>query len=350
MQIRTCLTRLTTTAVLLAAIPVFAQDAQPMAPRGPVAVVQNLDNPSGIAVHAETGHLFIAERRGILRLFKEEGKNGFSRKWQVNKYPTDVYGKGPMYDIGPLGVALLGTDHIVVGDGSRPDGEEVIRIYEIDAAVPEKPTAEDKAKYTLGPITAGEASVKGEGNYYGVAVTKSAIYVTANGDDTKGWIVRAKLEDGKPGKLEPFIATKEAVDVDAPCAITVNSAGDLVVGQMGEINVPGDSLLCIYDANTGKLKKSYETGLNDLVGLAYGPNGKLYGVDFSWIDTTKGALYELTLTGDKCTSRKLVDLDKPTSLAFDTNGTILVTVFGTAEEGSERKPGKVMRVGKALLR
>jgi len=350
MQTMNRLTQFTAAALLIAAVPALAQDDPPKPAPAPVPVAQNLDNPSGIAVHGETGHIFVAERRGILRLFKEEGKKGYSRKFEVNKYPTDIYGKGPMYDIGPLGVALLGTDHLIVGDGSRPDGEEVIRIYEIGVAAPEKPTAEKDAKYTLGPITAGDASAKGEGNYYGVAVSKSAIYVTANGDDTKGWIVRAPLENGKPGKLEPFIATKEAVAVDAPCAITVNSAGDLVVGQMGEISVPGDSLICVYDAATGKLKKSYETGLNDIVGLAYGPNGKLYAVDFSWIDTTKGALYELTPTGDKCTARKLADLDKPTSLAFDTNGTVLVTVFGTAEEGSDKKPGKIMRIGKALLR
>ncbi|MCA8995993.1 MAG: hypothetical protein KDA80_03385 [Planctomycetaceae bacterium] len=336
---------------MLSATVLPAQDAKkPNAQMGPRPVAQNLDNPSGIAVHGETGHIFVAEHRGVLRLFKQEEKKGYSRKMQVARYPSDVYGKGPMYDIGPLGVALLGTDHLVVGDGSRPDGEELVRVYEIAVEAPEKPTPEKKAAFTLGPITAGDASAKGEGNYYGVAVTKDAIFATANGDDTKGWIVRAKLNNGKPGKLEPFIATKEAVSVDAPCAITVNAAGDLVVGQMGEISVPGDSLVCVYDPSTGKLKKSYETGLSDIVGLAYSPNGKLYAVDFSWIDTSKGALYELTMDGDKCSARKIVDLDKPTSLAFDTNGTLLVTVFGTAEEGSDKKPGKVLRIGKGMLK
>ena len=58
--------------------------------------------------------------------------------------------------------------------------------------------------------------LKAEGNYYGVVVTGGAIFATANGDDTKGWIVRSVIKDGEPQPLERYIATKEAVEVDAP--------------------------------------------------------------------------------------------------------------------------------------
>lgn len=316
---------------------------------GPRTYARNLDNPTGIAVHPETGHVFVAERRGIVRFFKkEDGKRG--RKMQVNRFPTDIYGKGPKYEIGPLGVAFLGSDHLVVGDGSRPDGEELVLVYNIGEEAPEKPARANSAAYKLGPITAGDASAKGEGNFYGVAVTDDGIFITANGDDTKGWILKSAVENGKPGELKPFIATKEAVEVDAPCGITTNSDGDLVVGQMGEISLPGDSLLTIYDAKTGKLKASLETGLNDIVGLAYSPvTGKLYAVDFSWVDTTKGGLFELTVDGDEVTTRKVADLDKPTALAFDAKGNLFVTVVGSAEEGAKGKPGKVLRFGKRAL-
>ena len=42
----------------------------------------------------------------------------------------------------------------------------------------------------MGPvgIGPGDASVRGEGNFYGIAVSDSAIYVSSNGDDTKGEI------------------------------------------------------------------------------------------------------------------------------------------------------------------
>ena len=67
---------------------------------------------------------------------------------------------------------------------------------------------------------------------------------------------------------------------------------------MGEVNVAGDSLLTFYDAKTGKLITSIKTGLSDIVGLAYHPkSGKLYAVDFSWVDPTKGGLYRLDVSG-----------------------------------------------------
>ncbi|MCA9053151.1 MAG: hypothetical protein KDA75_04905, partial [Planctomycetaceae bacterium] len=324
--------------------------------QNPVArpYARNLDNPSGIAIQPGTGNVFVTDHRGVVRFFQKpadaDGKKVRGRAMEINKYPTDVYGKGPMYDIGPLGLAFMDETHVVIGDGSRVDGEELVRIYEVAATPADKPAAEGSATTTLGPITASDLTAKGEGNFYGIAVTKDAIYVTCNGDDTKGWISRAVIENGKPGELKPFIATKEKLGVDAPVGLTVAKNGDLVVSQMGEMNVPGDSLLTIYDAKTGELKAKYETGLHDIAGLAYSPaSGKLYAVDFAWSDTTQGGLFELVVEGDKCTTRKVTSLDKPTAIAFDKQGNAFITAFGTAEEGVKTKPGQVLRVGKNQL-
>lgn len=343
---------LATVASLMLATSGSADDAAAKPAAQPFA--RNLDNPSGVAIQPGTGHLFVAEHRGIVRFYQKEagadGKPTRGRAMEVTKFPTDIYGKGPMYDIGPLGLAFMDASNLVVGDGSRVDGEELVRIYSVSSTPAEKPAAEGAAAVTLGPITAGEQSAKGEGNFYGIAITPHAIYVTCNGDDTKGWISRALIENGKPGPLTPFIATKEKLGVDAPVGITVNKEGDLVVSQMGEMNVPGDSLLTIYDAKTGELKQKFETGLHDIAGLAYSPvTGKLYGVDFAWSDTKQGGLFEFTILGDKCTTRKVLDLDKPTAIAFDPQGNAYISVFGTAEEGSDMKPGSVVRVGKNRL-
>ena len=37
-------------------------------------------------------------------------------------FPLDVYGKGPQYRIGPLGLAFAGKNVLVVGGGGQPDG------------------------------------------------------------------------------------------------------------------------------------------------------------------------------------------------------------------------------------
>ena len=316
--------------------------------------VSNLENPSGIAVQEGTGHVFIATRYGVYRY--DPDAHSVSHEIANLTKPTDTYGKGTYetntkFNIGPLGLAFLDKDHLIVGDGSKADAEELVRVYKIGDEPAELAITEDKAVYTLGPIKAGELSAKGEGNFYGVAVGAGAIFVTSNGDDTKGWVVKSEIKDGKPGTLTPSIATKVATEVDAPVAITFSLDGkELVIGQMGEMNVAGDALLTTYDPKTGKLKKKYETGLSDIAGLAYSSKTKkLYATDFAWLDSTKekaeektGGLYELTIKDDKVEAKKILALDKPAAIAFSKDGSKLyLTTFGTkaADDESDKSPG-----------
>jgi glucose/arabinose dehydrogenase len=309
----------------------------------------NLDNPSGLAIHPKTGHVFIASNDGVHRFIP--GELPLKCVLAVSDFPTDVYGKGPKFNISALGLAFLDDEQLVVGDGSLPDGQELVRVYKI----PEKHDgkylkAKEDAAFTVGPIEAGEESVMGEGNYYGVAVLDGTVYVTNNGDDTKGWISRFSVKDGKPTELEPFIATKVATGVDAPVPIAVQE-GELYVGQMGEVTgKPGDSLLTIYDPSSidkddPKARKSYETGLHDIAGLAYSDKTqKWYATDFAWEKPEDGGLFELTVDGDKVTAKKLAKLDKPTAVAFDKDGNLYVTVFGTKKEGDSMTPGKLLQI------
>ncbi|MGE0609297.1 MAG: hypothetical protein AB7O62_19555 [Pirellulales bacterium] len=308
-------------------------------------ILAGLDNPTGIAVQPETGHVFVADS-GAGRVVKFDPA---AKKQDVvaaiDGYSLDVYGKGPMYNIGPLGLAFMGQNTLVVGDGSQKDGEEVVRVYDLSGGKALK--AED-SKYTLGPIAAGDDSEKGEGNFYGVAASNTAIYITCNGDDTKGWIARSLVEGGKPGDLLPFIATKKLLeDTDAPVGITLNQNGQIVVGQMGEINKPKDSLLTVYDPESGELMIRAETGLFDIAGLAFSPKtGKLYCVDYAWMDSKEGGVFRLDVDEDarQVTAEKIASLDKPTSLAFGADGSLYVALIGTAEEGDTRKPGKLVKI------
>lgn len=305
----------------------------------------HLDNPSGVCVHPTTGHLFVSSKQGVFRLIPGKPPKIYL---EVTGFPTDIYGKGPMYNIGPLGVSLWGNDRLIVSDGSRKDAEELVRIYKIADAPPAKPNAEDSAEFTLGPIAAGEVSEKGEGNFYASVVWNDAIYVTANGDDTKGWILKSEIKDGKPGALTGAIATKQQTEVDAPIAIAVSpDKSQLVVSQGGEVNVPGDSLLTMYGAD-GKLTKKLKTGLHDITGLAYSPSGKLYAVDFAWADTKQGGLFELVIEGEEVKPKKILSLDRPTALAFDKEGGLYITVFSLGKDTGENPTGGLIRVEPGL--
>ncbi len=337
--------RLAVVVIALACLVPPAGAAEQAAAR-PIVVLEGLANPCGVAVQPGTGHVFVSDS-AALRVMRYITGRSSRPEAAITGFPKDVYGKGPMYDIGPLGLAFLDRDTLVVGGGGLPDGQELLRIYTVP--VPGRTISADKMKYKLGPLGPSDQTIMGEGNFYGIVVTDRGIFVTCNGDDTKGWVSKVSLSGGTPGKYALFIATKVATEVDAPVGITADKSGNLVVGQMGEINVPQDSLLTVYSADSGEMLSNAETDLFDITALAYSPkSGKLYALDFAWMDTKQGGLFRLDVTGTgedtQVEAVKLAGLDKPTAMAFAPDGTLYVTVFGTAAAGSSTRPGKLLKV------
>lgn len=324
-------------AVLLAWFPAASLRAQE-------TVLDGLYNPCGVAIQPETGTLFVSDsgHRKIVRIVDGKAED------VIVDFGKDVYGKGPMYDLGPLGIAFLDPQTLVVGGGGAPDGDEALFVYKIPAAG--EPAISAEASVAAMTLPA-EGEIKGEGNFYGLAVTENAIYVTSNGDDTKGWIAKADRNGTEVGPFVRYIATKEKVEVDAPVAIALSPEGHLAVGQMGEISVPGDGLLSFYRPDDGELLANFPIGLSDICGLAYSPKGQLYAVDFAWHDTTQGGLFQLIRGTDdpkQASVRKIAELDKPTAMIFAADGSLYVTVIGTGEGESTAGAGKLIRFAPGL--
>ena len=307
-------------------------------------VVDGLHNPCGVAIQPETGHVFVADS-GALRVIRiidgeiEEVITGF---------PKDVYGSSTQYEVGPLGLAFVDQNTLIVGGGGNKNGNEILRIYKIPEAGADAITA-DKMEGEAQKLDADpNSNVVGEGDFYGVALFGEAVYVTCNGDDEKGWIAKADLADGKLTNFARVIPTTERTKVGAPLAITKSPEGYIVVGQIGETSKAGDSLLAFFDTSEETLADwKYTTGLNDISALAYGPKrGRLFATDFSWMDPAKGGLFKITrgdLPGES-KAVKIAALDKPTALAFDSEGNLYVTVIGTKAGGDAQHPGALMMV------
>ncbi|MEK6239689.1 MAG: hypothetical protein N2C14_33635, partial [Planctomycetales bacterium] len=140
-------------------------------------------------------------------------------------------------------------------------------------------------------------------------------------------------------------------EVDAPVGITIGPEGKLVVSQMGEMNVPKDSLLTVYDPKSGKLEWKAATGLFDIAAVAYSKSGKLYALDFAWLDTKQGGLFRLDVSKENgktsVKATKILSLDKPSAMAFaeeDGAEVLYVTVFGSGKEGAKKKPGQLLKI------
>ncbi|MDA1053594.1 MAG: hypothetical protein O3C40_24365 [Planctomycetota bacterium] len=306
-------------------------------------VVDGLDNPAGVAIQPETGHLFVSDSGASRVIRVVDGK----AQDVITGFPVDVYGKGPMYNIGPLGLLFLDKNTLVVGGGGLKDGEELLRVYKVPAAG-EPAIGADKmaASFNL----AENDDVKGEGNFYALAAIGNNVFVTCNGDDTKGWVARATIKDGTLTNYERFLATKEATEVDAPVAAAISPRGELVIGQMGEITVPGDGLLTFYNAHNGKMLLNLATGLSDITALAYSPKGQLYATDFMWTDTKEGGLFQLISKEEdgkqSIEAKRIETLDKPTAIAFGLDGSLYITVIGTGE--GDAKGGKLLKIEPGL--
>ncbi|MFK7735924.1 MAG: hypothetical protein AB8B50_07855 [Pirellulaceae bacterium] len=302
-------------------------------------IAEGLNNPCGVAIQPETGTVFVADS-GNQRVVRVEGGNLVE---VITDFPKDVYGKGPKVNIGPLGLAFLSKSTLLVGGGGLPDGEELLRVFELSDDTSPITAGQMEASFSL----SATESRPGEGNFYALAATPNGVYVTCNGDDEKGWVSRVSIEEGKPSAFGRYLATKEATGVNAPVGATISPDGYLVVGQMGAIDTPGDSLLTFYDEGSKSVLLNLETGLDDICAVAYstGRIQRMYVLDYAWSDPGQGGLFKIVedpASESGMRAERVVSLDKPTSMAFGLGGELFITVRGATEEGDSS--GQLLRI------
>lgn len=307
-------------------------------------VVAGLNNPCGVAIQPNSNQVYIADS-GAARVVRLNDVPGQYRVEPViTGFPQEGYGKNPTYKIGPLGLAFINKYTLAVGGGGLPAGEETIGLYRISHA-----GAIDAADILqqLGPLPAGGDAKHGVGNFFGLAATPSALYVTCDSEDKRGWIAKADIAGGGLEKLTPFVKPDDTLNLEGSTSIAIGRRGEMIVSQMGEPNVPNDSHLTFYELQTGKAYLDVAAKLNDVVAIAVSPqSGRIYALDFSWIAPNEGGLYRLDLTkdGDEwiCKPALLMPLDRPSAMAFSPEGELFISTFGSHSQ--ERKGGLLVRI------
>jgi hypothetical protein len=309
-------------------------------------VLSGLDNPCGIALQPETGHIFVSDSAG-LRVVKFDPTKPGEPADVITGFPEGTYGSGPVYKIGPLGLAFLNKNTLLVSGGELVDREKNLRVYFLPK---NGSTITADAAQTLGLLPKSDETTTGEGNFCGLAVNREriAVYMTSNGDDAQGWLFKATVKKGKPVSLAPFISKKITTGIDAPVAIAISHKGYIAVGQMGEMDQPHDSLLTMYRPDNKQLVMRRAVGLHDISALAYSESHQLYAADFSWNDPSQGGVFRLdeAWTDDQpsIAAVPVAALHKPTAMVFGSDGALYVTVFGSVDEDSDEKPGSVVRI------
>ena len=340
-----------------AAAPPYAESTDESDQYNVETLLTGLDNPCAIVVRpgattAAAYELYLSESGAgqVLRLKSDDLKTPTPI---VTGIPVDSYGDAkkdePEYRIGPLGLVFLTPTKLAVGGAGLPQGEDLVVVFSLPADG--SAIKYDQQDYAVGPIPKGAQSTSGEGNFYGLAKTDDALFVTSNGDDDQAWILKADLKANKLADLQPFIATKPLLGTTGPTAVTVNPKEQshyLVVSQMSGFKKDRDSLLTFYSPKSGKVALNQETGLYDIAGLAYSPSDQLYAVDVVRADATLGGIYRLDaveVDGQQTTRAvKIAAAERPTALVFAPDGAMYVTALGPRQAPDSQPTGVLLKI------
>ncbi len=319
-------------------------------------VLTGLDNPWGLAVRpgqakAGVAALYIAESgtRRVVRISTDRSRDVSE---VIIGFPENSNSQNRLSATGPLGLLFLNRSQLVVGSGGLGRGKDRLRVYRLptDGSV----LTAKQMYHSVGPISTDNSSAGVEGSCYGLAKTNDdLLFATFLDDDSQSWILKAPVKANRLVDLQSFIAMKKLAGNSGPMGITVNPQPRLqylVVGLMGSVETPRDSRLRFFSPKSGTLALDLATGLHDIVGLAYSPNGTLYAVDLAWNAEQDGGVYRLddAQAGGRqvCRPVKIASADKPTALVFVGKGTLYVTALGDRHSTAdgEKKSGVLLKI------
>jgi hypothetical protein len=240
---------------------------------------------------------------------------------------------GDAYRAGPVGLAFLSPTKLLVTAQSTT---EMVSCY----VLPEKNAAETVLRAPVADHTVGlrEGAAAGGGRLSRLIMTDTLCLVSSGA--TPGVIWKANLEANRLVDLRPLGELPPAWGTPTGLALIPEPRPRfLVVGLMGERQGAPDSRLAYLVPSSGELAWHLPTGLRDIVSLAYSPSGQLYAADFSWQDEQSGGVYRLDdaqVAGrPSCRAVKIAALVHPFGLAFDAQGALYVTTFGSGENAQQ---------------
>jgi hypothetical protein len=296
-------------------------------------------SPTSLAVRSGAAavapfQLYIAEA-GAARIVRIAAETNAKTSPVIVGFPKSDRGPHLGGNVGPLSVAFLTANRLIVGDGGLGDGTDLVRIYSLPDGDAE--LTFDQVDHTAGPIKASSRSQAGEGAFADVTGSDDACFVVPRSGDDRGWILKAVVDANRIAGLEPFVSVRDALGATHPTAVTVDPRTNhhyLLIATAGDVDGQLDSRVTMVSPTSGDAALALAPGLRDITAIAYSPAGDLYVADFAASDPRAGGAYRLEAAQvdgrESCRAVKIARVERPTALAFTPDGALYVTTLGEA--------------------
>lgn len=323
-----------------AAVTADASEIRTESGRVVTKITDGLNNPTSVAIQPETGMIYVADSGNGQVVRVQDGKV----EPMITDFPKETLGTTPAVNVGPLSIAFINKDNLIVASGGQPAGEDGLRQYALGpAAIKFDGSIKPPLTLIADPLQSSPA----EGNFFGLAVASNAIYVSSQGDQTKGWVNMASRSAGDNiSSLTRHISTVEAVKVSTPLAVSVTPHGYLVVSNAGELGPAKDSVAAFYEPVSKKMLLKLDLGLSDVCAIAYSPRRQMYVLDMAWGRPSEGGLYRIIEDKSAASGLKtkmIAKLPHPTAMCFDSDGGLIVTLRGEIDDKGNTK-GLLVRI------
>lgn len=320
---------------------VCGQDLQPK------VILANLDRPCGVAIHPDSGELYVSEGGAgrIIRVVDNEDESA-EQSVVAEGFGQAGVGLAESLTLGPCGLLFLNKSNLLIAANGSDANQRGLLIATLTDQSDQVFNAADLPRLALPQDSTGAL--------YSLASSGPIVFASMVGVQGADQILASAIRDGSNlGQAESFEPLKSVVSVSvppdrhSPTAITVSPRGELVTAVSEGVESGAQSQLAFFRVSDNTILTRLNVDLTNIVALAYGvPQDRakvraLYALDYGQRESGQGGLFRLdaVLQGNRLGVKavRISALERPTAMAVGKRGIIYVTL-----QGGDGKTGKLV--------